>query len=112
MPAAIPIVAAVATAAAVGGTAYSMVSANQQKQHAIGAAQAQNDAANAQINQEQAQDKATQQQKAQSASATQQAALAAIRASMGTSGSMGGTILTGPQGAAAAPTQGKTLLGL
>jgi hypothetical protein len=93
------------------GTAVEM---NQAKQQAKGAANA------AQDQQNQVYKALADQKKADAANlnlqqtqggASQAAALAAIRASMSANSGAGGTILTGPQGAMAAPTQTKTLLG-
>ena len=110
MPAAVPWVAMAVTALAAGGSA---VEANQQTQHAKGAAEAQNTAMQAQIDQQTKADAATQTQKADQGSATQAAALAALRASMSDSSGMGGSILTSPTGTTGmAPTQTKSLLGV
>lgn len=108
MPAAIPILVAVTAASAI----YGGVEANQERQHAKGAAQAQEVKNNAAIEAQKKSDLAAQNQKSNQASSTQQAALAALRANMGTQGALGGTILTGPGGAAPAPAAAKTLLGV
>jgi type II secretory pathway pseudopilin PulG len=105
MPAAVPIALAVAAAS----TVYQAVDANQQRQHAKGAAQAQQTAMDAQIKAQDDQDKATKNAKGREANAGQAQALAAIRAAMSTSG-MSGTVLSGPS-SAPAPTSTKTLLG-
>lgn len=109
MPAAIPIAAFIVAAA---GTTYSAVEANQQTQHAKGAAQAQATAEQNQINDANKQDQATQAAKGSDASATQSAAIAALRASMSANNGFGGSILTSGQGTnTAAPTATKSLLG-
>lgn len=108
MPAAIPLLVAVTAGSAI----YGGIEANQERQHAKGAAEAQKTEMDAQIAAQQKADTAGKNQKATQASATQQAALAAIKASMNTQGTMGGTILTGGAGAGPAPVAGKTLLGL
>ena len=104
------------TAAVIGATVLSTsataVMANQQTQHAKGAAQAEATAANAAVDQQTKADAAATQQKANQGSATQAAALAALRASMSASSGMGGSILTSPTGTPPAPTAGKSLLGL
>ena len=93
-----------------GGSA---VEANQEKQHAKGAAEAQATAMDQQVKTADEQDKANQTQKANQGSATQAAALAALRASMSASSGMGGSILTSPTGTTGmAPTQTKSLLGV
>lgn len=110
MPAAAPIVAAVLVSAI--GTA---VSANQQKKAAEGAANAASDRKkemDRQIADQKAADKNLANNKSTTAGISQQAALNAIRASMTTQSAAGGSILSGPQGATAAPVQGKTLLGI
>ena len=89
-----------------------MILQNQQTQHAKGAEEAQNTLMNAQIAKQTAADKAAQQKQADTGSATQASALAALRASMSASAGMGGSILTGPSGAAPAPTSTKSLLGV
>lgn len=104
------ILATAAVAALAGGTQAIM--ANQQAQHAKGAAQAQETAMNAQVADQKKIDAADLTKKADSASATRAAAMNAIKASMSTTGQMGGTILTGGGGAAPAPTANKTLLGV
>jgi hypothetical protein len=102
---------AAALAVIAGGAAlYQGISSNQTAQHAKGAAQAEQTAINAQANTASQQDAANKQQQANSASSTQAASIAALRASLSSSSS-NSSILTGPQGAAAAPTQAKTLLG-
>lgn len=107
MPAAIPLIAAVIT------TTAGLYEANQQTQHAKGAAQAQQDAMTKQAADAATADKNTMAKKADVGSATQQAAIQALRASMSASSGAGGTILTGPQGQTGmAPTTTKTLLGI
>lgn len=109
MPAAIPYIALAVTAA---GTTYGAVNANQQEQHAKGAAQAQATKEQGLIDTQTKQDQQTQQAKGENASATQKAAIAALRASMSTKSLSSGTILTSGQGTGTpAPTQTKTLLG-
>ena len=105
MPAAVPIVAAVVTAGAM------MVQGNQQEKKAEGLANEQKDALAKQQADLKATDAANLKNKANQAGASQKAAIDAIRASMSTSGSLGGTVLTGPMGAPVAPTASKTLLG-
>jgi hypothetical protein len=112
MPAAIPIAALVVAAA---GTTYEAINANQQEQHAKGAAQAQATQEQNLVNQQTAADQSTQNQKANTGSATQQAAISALRASMSANSGFGGSILTSGQGTQGtqqtAPTATKTLLG-
>lgn len=107
MPAAVPIALAVVAAT----TVYQGVEANQQAQHAKGAAQAQQTAMDAQIKDATAADESNKKTQADAGATTQARAMAAIRAAMSSGSGMGGTILTGGQGAAPAPTQQKTLLG-
>lgn len=108
MAAAVPLAAVIVSALAAGGSA---VEANQQTQHAKGAAQAEATAMNSQIATADATTKATAAQKADVGSSTQSAALAALRASMSAGSGMGGSILSTPEGSSVAPTSGKTLLG-
>lgn len=109
MPAAIPIAAVVVSALAAGGSA---IEANQQIQHAKGAAQAEATAAQGQIDTANKQDQDTQAAKGSNASATQSAAIAALRASMSGTNGFGGSILTSGQGTnTAVPTTTKSLLG-
>lgn len=108
MPAAIPIAAVVVSALAAGGAA---VEANQQTQHAKGAAQAEQTAMNNQVAAANAADAQNKTQQANTGSATQSAALAALRASMSAGSGFGGSLLTNPSSSGIAPTQGKTLLG-
>lgn len=107
MPAAIPILIAVTAGAAVA----SAVQKNQEVQHAKGAAQAQETALNNQITAQKQTDAQNKSAKDSAAAGTQASALAALRASMSASSGFGGTLLTGPTGAQAAPTATKTLLG-
>lgn len=100
--------AVVAAAAAI----YSGVEANQQQQHAKGAAEAQATAADAQIADQTKKDETVQQTKGANATTTQSAAIKALRASMSANSAFGGSILTGSQGTGtAAPTTTKSLLG-
>lgn len=108
MPAAIPLLVAVTAGSAI----YSGVEANQERQHAKGAQQAQDTALNAKIDEQKKADLNQKTAKGTQASVTQSAAIAALKASMSTAGQMGGTILTGGQGAAPAPIASKTLLGI
>ena len=108
MPAAAAVAAVVVSALAATGSA---IEANQQTQHAKGAAQAQQTLMNDQIAKADATTKADQSAKASSGSATQAAALAALRASMTANSGMGGSLLTNPTGSGVAPTAGKMLLG-
>lgn len=108
MPAAVPIALAVVAAT----TVYQGVEANQQAQHAKGAAQAQQHEADDQAKQLQATDAATTKAKSDSAASTQSAAVNAMKAAMSATGGGNGTILTSGTGAAPAQTQTKTLLGL
>lgn len=64
------------------------------------------------IDKQKKQDEQNKEQKGIAASATQKSSIDAIRAAMSANSGAGGSILTGPQGAAPAPTQGKTLLGV
>lgn len=128
MPAAVPIILAVSTAVAASAATYQAVDANQQRQHAKGAAQAQADQAKAM------QDELLKQQKEQEASAqaerdanaTREADQAATdegnasrdqsrrrqQALRAGAGSRQSTILTSPLGdTGAATTATKTLLG-
>lgn len=107
--AAVPLIA---VALSLAGTA---VEANQAKQQAKGTANAAKDQQNqlqGQIDTQKKTDAANIANKGNAATATSSQALAAIRASMSANSSAGGTILTGPQGAAPAPTTSKTLLGV
>lgn len=99
-------IAVISALAATGGA----VEANQQTQHAKGAAQAEAQAMNDQATAAAATDKANLAKQADKGTSTQNAALAALKASMAASNS--NSILTSPTGAAPAPTQTKTLLGL
>ena len=105
MPAAIPILVAVTAATAT----YGAVNANQQAQHAKGAAQAEAQTMNDQVAGAQATDLANKKKMADASSGTRDAAIAALKASMTASG--GGTIGS-PSGVAPAPTATKTLLGV
>lgn len=104
----VPFIPLIAAGLTVGAGA---VMSNQATQHAKGAAQAQETAMNGQVEKANALDTADKNAKATNAGSTQAAAIAAIRASMTTKNSAGGTILTGPLGAPPAPTATKTLLG-
>lgn len=107
-----PAIPAIALVVAAAGATYSAVSANQQVQHAKGAAQAQATAAQAQVDAQAKSDQATQVNKGQGASATQSAAIQALRASLSANNSFGGSLLTGGQGTGTpAPTATKSLLG-
>ena len=108
MPAAIPILVAVTAASSI----YQAVDANQQRQHAKGAAEAQKTAMNAQMADLKKSEDVNKTQKADAGKANQAAAMEAVRSAMSTNNAGGGTILTGPQGAAPAPIAQKTLLGL
>lgn len=112
MPAAVPIALAVVAATSVAATGYQISQANQARRDAAEKSNAQQNAINDQIKAQATQDKADTKSKEDAGSATQSAALNALRASMSVDKSMGGTILTGGQGAAPAPTQTKTLLGI
>lgn len=107
MPAAVPIAVAVAA----GATAYQGIAANQQAQHAKGAAQAQKTEIDAQVKAAGEADAAGKKNKQQQAGANNSAAMAAVRAAMSASTASNGTILTGGFGAAPASTTKKTLLG-
>lgn len=107
--AAAPVIAAIITAVGTG------VEMNQQRQAAKGATNAANDQQkqiDQQIADQKKKDSANLNQQQSQAGASQKAALDAIRASMSATSASGGTILTGPQGAAVAPSAGKTLLGI
>ncbi len=99
--------AATAGAPAIGPA----VVANQQIQHAKGAAEAEGAAINAQLNQAQKDSQTATSSAAGASKSSQAAAIAALKASLSTQGNLGGTILTGPQGAAPAPVSQKQLLG-
>lgn len=88
-----------------------MIMANQQTQHAKGAAEAQATAMDAQAKDLATKDAANLEAKRNQGAATQNAAIAAIRASMSAGSGMGGTILGGGAGTTVAPTAQKTLLG-
>lgn len=107
MPAAIPLLVAVTAGSAI----YSGVEANKERQHAKGAAEAQETANNAALADEKKTEQANVTAKGVQANSTHAAALSALKASLSSTGG-GNTILTGPQGAAAAPIAQKTLLGL
>ena len=97
--------------AALAGGAQA-VEANQQTQHAKGAAQAQAAQAQAAVDQQTATDKAAATANANTGTTTQQAAINALRASMSASSGMGGSILTSPAtNTTPAPTATKSLLG-
>lgn len=107
------VTAAVLGAVVAAGTATaSAVQSNQATQHAKGAAQAQQTAMNAQVDQANKTDAANKKALEVQGTATQSAALAALKASMSAGSTNGGSILTGPTGAPAAPTVTKTLLGV
>jgi Sec-independent protein translocase protein TatA len=112
MGAATPFVPAIITAVLGAGTVA--VEANQAKKAQEGAQNAAKDQQN-QLNQQIDLQKKTDannlnQQQTQ-AGASQQAAINAIRAAMSANSGMGGTILTGPQGASTPSIASKTLLG-
>lgn len=109
MPAAAPIIAAVITGV---GTAVEMNQQRQAQKGAMNAAKDQQNAVNQQIQDQKTKDAANLNQKQVQAGASQKAAIDAIRASMSTNTALGGTVLTGPQGASGVPVQGKTLLGV
>lgn len=92
-------------------TGVGLIEGNQQKQHALGAAQAEQTAMNNQVAAANAQDKQNKTAQANQGSAVQAAALAALRASMSAGSGFGGSLLTNPSSSGIAPTQGKTLLG-
>ncbi len=104
-----PATAAVIAVAA-AGTTYGAVSANQQAQHAKGAAQAEQQQLDNQAKSATAADDANKKQQGNTGSATRDAAIAALKASMVASN--GGSILTSPTGSTPGQTQTKTLLGL
>lgn len=109
MPAAGPIIAAVITGVGMA------VETNQARKAAEGArneADQQKRDTQVLLNEQKKKDQIGIKNKADVAGTTQKAAIDAIRASMSSSTAMGGTILTGPQGTAGAPAQGKTLLGV
>lgn len=106
MPAAVPIMLAITAATAVGGA----VEANQQTQHAKGAAQAQATAENTQIASANAQTQATQTTQAQTAQAGAAQKMAAALANMTAAGGDSGSV-TGASSAPPAQTQSKSLLG-
>jgi len=114
MPASAPVIGAIITAVtAAATTTATMVDANQQRQHAKGAAQAQEDKMTAQLDAAKTADDQAKKDKASAGSSTQAAALAALRASMSAASSSGGTILTSGQGTQGpAPLASKTLLGV
>lgn len=105
-------VAAIGSALALAPAIFGAVQANQAKQHAIGAAQAEETAIDSQITDATKQTADATKTVATQASGVQAAALAALKASLSATSGSGGTILTSPTGAAPAPTAQKTLLGL
>lgn len=106
MPAVVPIMLAITAATAVG----SAVEANQQTQHAKGAAQAQATAQQAQIDTANKQTAATQTQQSQTAQSGAAQKMAAALAGMTAQGGAGGTN-TGASMMPAADTMTKSLLG-
>lgn len=96
-------------------TAGTLIEMNQQKKQAEGAANAADQERRdlqKKNDDQKKMDKANLNQQGDRASASQKAALDAIRASMSASAGSGGAILSGPSGAAAAPTASKSLLGV
>lgn len=112
MPAAVPAILAITAATTAAAATYTAVDSNQQRQHAKGAAEAQETKMKEQVALAEKTSAADKKAKATQASSTQQSALAAIRANLSAGSSFGGTLLTDPNAQQQAPTTSKSLLGM
>lgn len=108
-----PAIPAITLALTAGTAVYGAVDANQQRQHAKGAAEAQKTEMDAQVQKAEDTDTANKKIKSANASATQSAAMSALKASMNSSNLLGGSILGGANPDAGGMTKpAKMLLGV